>query len=124
MRRLPNLRWDDYRSSSRTEGEDSTRAQSLQKSRQEGNVSYPLGPFRILGTLGRVESNEARNAALNRKRNRATGRIDLADFKWVSLNTSYELEEAFAKEPLLTVDDERLSVCRIGSGTPQRALGR
>ena len=110
LRRLPNLRWDDYRSSSRTEGEDSTRAQSLQKSRQEGNLSYPLGPFRILGTLGRVESNEARNAALNRKRNRATGRIDLADFKWVSLNTSYELEEAFAKEPLLTVDDTSIGV--------------
>ena len=105
LKKLPNLRWDDYRSSSRIEGSDSTRTQSLQKSRQEGNLSYPLGPFRILGTLGRVESNEARNATLNRKRNRATGRIDLADFKWVSLNTSYELEEAFAKEPLLTVDD-------------------
>ena len=105
LKRLPNLRWDDYRSSSRTEGADSTRTQSLQKSRQEGNLSYPLGPFRILGTLGRVASSEARNATLNRKRNRATGRIDLAEFKWASLNTSYELEEAFAKEPLLTIDD-------------------
>ena len=105
LKKLPNLRWDDYRSNSRTEGEDSTRAESLQKSRQEGNLSYPLGPFRILGTLGRVESNEARNATLNRKRNRATGRVDLTEFKWASLNTSYELEEAFAKEPLLTVDD-------------------
>lgn len=105
LRKLPNLRWDDYRSSSRTEGADSTRTQSLQKFRQEGNLSYPLGPFRIIGTLGRVESNEARNATLNRKRNRATGRIDLADFEWASLNTSYELEEAFAKEPLLTLDD-------------------
>ena len=110
LKRLPNLRWDAYRSSSRTEGADSTRTQSLQKSRQEGNLSYPLGPFRMLGTLGRVESNEARNATLNRKRNRATGRIDLADFKWVSLNTSYELEEAFAKEPLLTVDDEPIGL--------------
>ena len=110
LKRLPNLRWDDYRSSSRTEGADATRAQSLQKARQEGNLSYPLGPFRILGTLGRVESNEARNAMLNRKRNRATGRVDLADFKWVSLNTSYELEEAFAKEPLLTVDDDPIGL--------------
>ena len=110
LKRLPNLRWDDYRSSSRTEGADATRMQSLQKSRQEGNLSYPLGPFRMLGTLGRVESNEARNATLNRKRNRATGRVDLADFKWVSLNTSYELEEAFAKEPLLTVDDEPIGL--------------
>ena len=110
LRKLPNLRWDDYRSNSRTEGVDSTRTQSLQKSRQEGNLSYPLGPFRILGTLGRVESNEARNATLNRKRNRTTGRIDLAEFKWASLNTSYELEEAFAKEPLLTVDDKPIGL--------------
>ena len=110
LRKLPNLRWDDYRSNSRTEGEDSTRAQSLQKSRQEGNLSYPLGPFRILGKLGRVESNEALNATLNRKRNRATGRVDLAEFKWASLNTSYELEEAFAKEPLLTVDDKPIGL--------------
>ena len=110
LKKLPNLRWDDYRSSSRMEGADSTRAQSLQKSRQEGNLSYPLGPFRVLGTLGRVESSEARDATLNRKRNRATGRIDLAEFKWASLNTSYELEEAFAKEPLLTVDDEPIGL--------------
>ena len=110
LKKLPNLRWDDYRSNSRTEGVDSTREQSLQKSRQEGNILYPLGPFRILGTLGRVESNEARNATLNRKRNRATGRVDLTEFKWASFNTSYELEEAFAKEPLLTVDDEPIGL--------------
>ena len=55
--------------------------------------------------MGRLESNEARNATLNRKRNRATGRVNLVDFSWVSVNTSYELEEAYAKEPLLTVDD-------------------
>ena len=42
LKKLPNLRWDNYRSNSRTEGEDSTRAESLQKSRQEGNLSYPL----------------------------------------------------------------------------------
>ena len=110
LKKLPNLRWDDYRSSSRMEGTDSTRTQSLQKSRQEGNLSYPIGPFRILGTLGRVESNEPLDATHNRKRNRATGRIDLAEFKWASLNTSYELEEAFAKEPLLTVDDEPIGL--------------
>ena len=110
LRKLPNLRWDDYRSSSRVEGGDSTRTQSQRKSRQEGNLSYPLGPFRIMGTLGRLESNEARNATLNRKRNRAIGRINLVDFSWVSVNTSYELEEAYAKEPLLTVDDEPLGL--------------
>ena len=105
LKRLPNLRWDDYRSSSRVEGADSTRTQSQQKSRQEGNLSYPLGPFRFVGTLGRLESTEALNATLNRKRDRAIGRIDLVDFNWLSVNTSYELEEAFAKEPLLTLDD-------------------
>ena len=105
LKKLPNLRWDDYRSNSRVEGTDSTRTQSQQKSRQEGNLSYPLGPFRFVGTLGKLESTEARNATLNRKRDRAIGRVDLVDFGWLSVNTSYELEEAFAKEPLLTVDD-------------------
>ena len=120
LKKLPNLRWDDYRSNSRTEGEDSSRAESLQKSRQEGNLSYPLGPFRILGTLGRVESNAARNATLNRKRNRATGRVDFAEFKWASLNTSYELEEAFAKQPLLTVDDMPIGLSEWQRSTTAR----
>ena len=110
LKKLPNFRWDDYRSSSRVESEDSTRTQSQQKLRQEGNLAYPIGPFRIMGTLGRVESSEARNATLNRKRNRAIGRINLVDFSWASLNTSYELEEAYAKEPLLTVDDEPIGL--------------
>ena len=110
LKKLPNLRWDDYRSSSRVEGEDSTRTQSQQKSRQEGNLSYPIGPLRFIGTLGKLESTEARNATLNRKRDRAMGRIDLVEFDWLSINTSYELEEAFAKEPLLTVDDEPIGL--------------
>ena len=110
LKKLPNLRWDDYRSSSRVEGEDSTRTQSQQKSRQEGNLSYPIGPFRFIGTLGKLVSTEARNARLNRKRDRAMGRINLVDFSGFSVNTSYELEEAFAKEPLLTVDDEPIGL--------------
>ena len=110
LRKLPNFRWDDYRSSSRVESEDSARTQSQRKSRQEGNLSYPLGPFRIIGTLGRLESNEARNATLNRKRDSAIGRVNLVDFSWISVNTSYELEEAYAKEPLLTVDDEQIGL--------------
>ena len=106
---LPNLRWDDYRSSSRVEDVNSTITQLQRKSRQEGNLSYPIGPFRIIGTLGRVESTEARNAMLNRKRNRATGRFNLVK-DWASFDTSYELEEAFAKEPLLTVDSEPIGL--------------
>lgn len=108
LKRLPNLRWNDYRSTSRMEGADA--AEDFRKSRQQGNLSYPLGPFKIIGVLGRLESSDARNATLNRKRHRATGQIHLVDFKWASLNTSYELEEAFAKEPLLTVDAEPLGL--------------
>ena len=106
---LPNLRWDNYRSSSRVEEVNSTTTQLQRKSRQEGNLSYPIGPFRIIGTLGTVESTEARNAMLNRKRNRATGRFNLVK-DWASFDTSYELEEAFAKEPLLTVDSEPIGL--------------
>ena len=120
LKRLPNLRWDDYRSSSRMESEDSTRTQSQQKSRQEGNLSYPIGPLRFIGTLGRLESTEALNATLNRKRDRTIGRIDLVDFSWLSVNTSYELEEAFAKEPLLTVDDEPIGLSNWQRSTTAR----
>ena len=108
LKRLPNLRWDDYRSTSRMEGVNT--AENFRKFRREGNLSYPLGPFKIIGTLGRLESSDARNATLNRKRHRTTGQINLVDFKWASLNTSYELEEAFAKESLLTVDAEPLGL--------------
>ncbi|MDE0426473.1 MAG: hypothetical protein OXN25_16600 [Candidatus Poribacteria bacterium] len=106
---LPNLRWDDYRSSSRVEDVNSTITQLQRKSRQEGNLSYPIGPFRIMGTLGTVESTEARNALLNQKRNRATGRLNLAQ-DWASFDTSLSLEEAFAKEPLLTIDNESIGL--------------
>ncbi|MDE0554749.1 MAG: hypothetical protein OXI24_11065, partial [Candidatus Poribacteria bacterium] len=106
---LPNLRWDDYRSSSRVEDVNSTITQLQRKSRQEGNLSYPIGPFRIMGTLGTVESTEARTALLNQKRNRATGRLNLAQ-DWASFDTSLSLEEAFAKEPLLTIDNESIGL--------------
>ncbi len=106
---LPNLRWDDYRSSSRVEDVSAITTQLQQRSRQEGNLSYPIGPFRIMGTLGTVESTEARNALLNQKRNRATGRLNLAQ-NWASFDTSLSLEEAFAKEPLLTIDNESIGL--------------
>ena len=88
---------------------NSTTTQLQRKSRQEGNLSYPIGPFRIMGTLGRVESTEDRNALLNQKRNRTTGRVSLAQ-DWASFDTSLSLEEAFAKEPLLTVDSEPIGL--------------
>ncbi len=106
---LPNLRWDDYRSSSRMEDVNSATTQLQRKSRQEGNLSYPIGTFRIMGALGTVESTEARNALLNRKRNRATGGFNLVK-DWASFDTRYEFEEAFAKEHLLTVDSEPIGL--------------
>ena len=105
---LPNLRWDDYRSNVTMQSEAAEEV--FRKSRQEGNLVYPLGPFEVSGTLGRLESNDAQNAIRNRRRNRSTGRVNLVGFKWASLNTSYELESAFAKEPLLAVDGEALGI--------------
>ncbi len=105
---LPHIRWNDYRSNSQIQVVSS--AQDFRKSRQEGNFSYPLGPFEVMGTLSRLESKDAVQATRNRKRNRSTGRINLVDFKWASFNTSYELERAFAKEPLLTLDGETLGI--------------
>ena len=105
---LPNLRWDDYRSNVTMQSADAEEV--FRKSRQEGNLTYPLGPFEVSGTLGRLESNDAQNAIRNRMRNRSTARVNLVGFKWASLHNSYELESAFAKEPLLAVDGEALGI--------------
>ena len=105
---LPNFRWDDYRSDVTMQGPDTE--ETFRKSRQEGNLTYPLGPFAVSGTLGRLESNDAQNARRNRKRHRSIGRVNLTALKWASLNTSYELESAFAKEALLAVDGEALGI--------------
>ena len=105
---LPNLRWDDYRSNVTMQSEAAEEV--FRKSRQEGNLVYPLGPFEVSGTLGRLESNDAQNAIRNRRRNRSTARVNLVGFKWASLHNSYELESAFAKEPLLAVDGEALGI--------------
>ena len=105
---LPNLRWDDYRSNVTMQSADAEEV--FRKSRQEGNLVYPLGPFEVSGTLGRLESNDAQNAIRNRRRNRSTARVNLVGFKWASLHNSYELESDFAKEPLLAVDGEALGI--------------
>ncbi len=108
LRLLPNVRWNDYRSNSQIQTVDS--GQDFRKSRQEGNFSYPLGPFEIIGTVNRLESNDVVLPSRNRKRNRSIGRVNLIDFKWASLNTSYEFEQVFAKEPLLAVDGKTLGI--------------
>ncbi len=112
LQRLPNLRWNDYRSTSLIEPNEDTsgREENFRKSRQEGSISYLLSPFEFVGTLDRFASIDNYTASRNRRRNRTSGRINLVDFKWVSVNTSYELEQSFAKEPLLTLDDETLGI--------------
>ena len=112
LNKLPNLRWNDYRSTSRIESneENTNVEENFQKSRQEANLSYLLSPFEFVGTFDRFTSIDDFTAARNRRRNRTSGRVNLIDFKWVSIHTSYELERAFAKEPLLTVDGENLGI--------------
>ena len=112
LAKLPNLRWNDYHSTSRIEpNEESTGTEeNFQKSRQEGSLSYFLSPFEFVGTFDRFASIDDYTAARNRRRNRTSGRVNLVDFKWVSINTSYELEQTFAKEPLLTLDGKTFGI--------------
>ncbi len=120
LKKLPNLRWNDYRSMSvltlSDEAKNINRTNSInlqenyQKSRQEGSISYYLSPFEFVGTFNRFNATDDFSAARNRRRNRSSGRINLVNFKWVSVQSNYELEQAYAKEPLLTVDDESLGI--------------
>ena len=112
LERLPNMRWNDYRSTSLIEpnAESAGVQENFRKSRQEGRLSYLLSPFEFVGTFDRFASIDEFTAARNRRRNRTSGRVNLVDFKWVSVRTSYELEQGFAKEPLLTLDGETLGI--------------
>lgn len=114
LQKLPNLRWNDYRSTSvltlSDEAKNITGQENYQKSRQEGSISYYLSPFEFVGTFNRFNATDDFSAARNRRRNRSSGSINLVNFKWVSVQSSYELEHAYAKEPLLTVDDESIGI--------------
>lgn len=112
LSKLPNLRWNNYRSTSNIipDEETSQIEENYEKSRQEGSFSYLLSPFELIGTYDRFVSTDEFYAARNRRRNRTSGRINLVEFKWVSINTSYELEQSYAKEPLLTLDGETLGI--------------
>ncbi len=112
LAKFPNLRWNDYRSTSLIESNEETTGteENFRKSRQEGSLSYLLSPFEFVGTYDRFASIDDYTAVRNRRRNRTSGRVNLVDFKWVSINTSYELERAFGKEPLLTLDGETLGI--------------
>ena len=104
---LPRVR-SDYRSStSKVRGQDQFR-----KDRRMWNISQRIRPFNLNASIEQLESidldaTDAQN--LNRKRNISTGRVNLADFQWASINTEYSLEEAFDKEPLIVVDEETLA---------------
>ena len=110
--KLPNLRWNEYRSTSvLTLSDDETGTEEdYKKSRQEGSISYYLSPFEFVGSFDRFNAIDDFTAARNRRRNRSSGRINLVNFKWVSIQSSYELEQGFAKEPLLTVDEKSLGI--------------
>lgn len=109
---FPNLRWNDYRSTSLIEpiGETLNIEENIQKTRQEGSLSYLLSPFEFIGTYNRFLSTDDFSAIRNRRRNRTSGRINLINFKWAAIQTSYELERSFGKEPLLTLDGENIGV--------------
>ena len=104
---LPRVR-SDYRSStSKVRGQDQFR-----KDRTMWNIFQRIRPFNLNASIEQLESidldaSDAQN--LNRKRNISTGRINLADFQWASINTEYSLEEAYDKEPLIVVDEETLA---------------
>lgn len=112
LQRLPNLRWNDYRSTSLIEPSKETKNtdESIQKIRQEGSLSYLLSPFEFIGTYNRFLSTDDFSAFRNRRRNRTSGHINMIDFKWAAIQTSYELEQSFGKEPLLTLDGENIGI--------------
>ena len=103
---LPRLRGDYRRSTSKVRGQDQFR-----KNRRHGQFSQRIRPFNLNASIEQLEAvdldlNDSVN--LNRKRNISTARLDLVDFRWVSINTKYAIEGAFDKEPLLTVDGKAL----------------
>ena len=103
---IPRFRGDYRRSTSKVKGQDQFR-----KARRHGQLSQRI---RLLNLNASIEQLEAidldfdDNVNLNRKRNISTGRLDLVDFRWVSVNTKYAIERAFDKEPLLTLDGRAL----------------
>ena len=109
---LPNVRWNDFRSTSYIEQKQETQNldENYQKTRQEGSLSYLFSPFELIGTYNRFLSTDDFSAFRNRRRNRTSGRVNLVEFKWVSVHTSYELEQSFAKEPLLALDGENIGI--------------
>ena len=103
---IPRLRGDYRRSTSKVRGQDQFR-----KARRHGQLSQRIRPFNLNVSIEQLEAIDldfGDNVNLNRKRNISTARLDLIDFRWVSINTKYAIEDASDKEPLLTVDGRAL----------------
>ena len=103
---IPRLRGDYRRSVSKVRGQDQFR-----KARRHGQLSQRIRSFNLNASIEQLEAIDLDfddNVNLNRKRNISTARLDLVDFRWVSINTKYAIEGAFDKEPLLTVDGKAL----------------
>ena len=103
---IPRLRGDYRRSTSKVRGQDQFR-----KARRHGQLSQRIRPFNLNASIEQLEAIDldfGDNVNLNRKRNISTARLDLVDFRWVSINTKYAIEDASDKEPLLTVDGRAL----------------
>ena len=103
---IPRLRGDYRRSTSKVRGQDQFR-----KARRHGQLSQRIRPFNLNVSIEQLEAIDldfGDNVNLNRKRNISTARLDLVDFRWVSINTKYAIEDASDKEPLLTVDGRAL----------------
>ena len=105
--KIPRLKWNVRRSASKIRGTDQFR-----KERQQWNLAHRLRSFNLSAATEQLESLDldfADGANLNRRRNISTGRMDIVNFKWASLNSLYSIEESFGKEELLTVDGETLA---------------
>ena len=104
---IPRLKWNVRRSASRIRGTDQFR-----KEHQHWNLVHRLRALNLSAATERLESLDldyADGANLNRRRNVSTGRMDVVNFKWASLNSLYSVERSFGKEDLLTVDGETLA---------------
>ena len=115
---VPRLRGDYRRSTSKVRGQDQFR-----KTRRQGQLSQRVLLLNLNASIEQLEAIDLDfddSVNLNRKRNISTARLDLADFRWVSVNTKYAIEEAFDKEPLLTVDGKALGFSDWQSATNAR----
>ena len=106
-KKIPRLKWNVRRSASKIRGTDQFR-----KERQQWNLAHRIRVLNLSAATEQLESLDldfADAANFNRRRNISTGRMDVVNFRWASLNSLYSIEESFGKEELLAVDGETLA---------------